>query len=122
MQLTQSCRDGTPYTTKNAVCIHEEDDGILVKHTDFRTAYLLSVYIGWRSVLTLSTGDESSTTTRARKLIISHIFTAGNYEYCVYWVMHQDGVIQLEIKLTGILSTYCLAPDETAEYGTEVYV
>jgi primary-amine oxidase len=35
--------------------------------------------------------------------------------------MHQDGVIQLEIKLTGILSTYCLRQGETAEFGTEVF-
>jgi primary-amine oxidase len=36
--------------------------------------------------------------------------------------MHQDGVIQLEVKLTGILSTYALAPGESAApYGTEVY-
>jgi hypothetical protein len=36
--------------------------------------------------------------------------------------MHQDGVIQLEVKLTGILSTYAMAPGESAApYGTEVY-
>lgn len=29
-------RNGEPYAVKNAVCIHEEDDGILFKHTDFR--------------------------------------------------------------------------------------
>lgn len=75
-----------------------------------------------QQILIPSTGDESSTTTRARKLIISQIFTAGNYEYCIYWIMHQDGVIQLEVKLTGILSTYALAPGESAApYGTEVY-
>ena len=73
------------------------------------------------SKLTVS-GDDSSTITRARKLIISQIFTAGNYEYCVYWILHQDGVIQLEIKLTGILSTYALGPGESAApYGAEVY-
>lgn len=95
-------RAGDPQTIKNAICIHEEDDGILFKHTDFR--------------------DESCTTTRARKLLISQIFTAANYEYCVYWILHQDGTIQLEIKLTGILNTYALAPGESAApWGTEVY-
>jgi primary-amine oxidase len=60
--------------------------------------------------------------TRARKLIISHIFTAANYEYCVYWIFHQDGTIQLEIKLTGILNTYAMNPGEdTKGWGTEVY-
>lgn len=89
-------------TLKNAICIHEEDAGILFKHTDFR--------------------DESTIITRGRKLIISHIFTAANYEYCVYWTFLQDGTIQLEIKLTGILNTSShTAGEDTEGYGNEVY-
>jgi primary-amine oxidase len=95
-------RAGASTIIKNAICIHEEDAGILFKHTDFR--------------------DESIVVTRGRKLIISHIFTAANYEYCVYWIFHQDGTVQLEIKLTGILNTYALNPGEdTKGWGTEVY-
>lgn len=48
---------------KNAICIHEEDDGILFKHTDFR--------------------DDSTIVTRARKLIVQQVFTAANYEYAI---------------------------------------
>ncbi|EEQ84631.1 primary-amine oxidase [Blastomyces dermatitidis ER-3] len=81
-------------TIKNAICIHEEDAGILFKHTDFR--------------------DDSVIVTRGLKLIISHIFTATNYEYCVYWIFHQDGTIQLDIKLTGILNTYAMNPGVNA--------
>ena len=95
-------RAGASQTIKNAICIHEEDAGILFKHTDFR--------------------DNSVTVTRGRKLLISQIFTAANYEYCVYWIFHQDGTIQLEIKLTGILNTYSMNPDEdTHGWGTQVY-
>lgn len=95
-------RAGAANTIKNAICIHEEDAGILFKHTDFR--------------------DDSVIVTRARKLIISHVFTAANYEYCVYWILHQDGTVQLEIKLTGILNTYSMNPGEdTKGWGTEVY-
>ncbi|CRG87161.1 primary-amine oxidase [Talaromyces islandicus] len=95
-------RAGASTVIKNAICIHEEDAGILFKHTDFR--------------------DDSTIVTRARKLVISHIFTAANYEYCVYWIFHQDGTIQLDIKLTGILNTYSLNPGEdTHGWGTEVY-
>ncbi|RAL63348.1 hypothetical protein DID88_003772 [Monilinia fructigena] len=66
--------------------------------------------------------DESVIVTRGRKLIVSHIFTAANYEYCIYWIFHQDGTIQLEIKLTGILNTYSMNPGEdTKGWGTEVY-
>ncbi|KAK5090098.1 peroxisomal copper amine oxidase [Lithohypha guttulata] len=95
-------RAGAAQVIKNAICVHEEDAGILFKHTDFR--------------------DDSVVVTRGRKLIISHIFTAANYEYCVYWIFHQDGTVQLEIKLTGILNTYSMNPGEdTNGWGTEVY-
>ena len=95
-------RAGASTTIENAICIHEEDAGILFKHTDFR--------------------DNSLIVTRGRKLVISHIFTAANYEYCVYWIFHQDGTIQLEIKLTGILNTYAMNPGEDMMgWGTEVY-
>ncbi|KAF7561243.1 hypothetical protein G7046_g2907 [Stylonectria norvegica] len=97
-----AARDGSVRTIKNAICIHEEDNGILFKHTDFR--------------------DESVTVTRARKLIIQQIFTAANYEYACQWIFHQDGTIQPEIKLTGILNTYAMNKGEDAgKWGTEVY-
>ncbi|KAI1387630.1 copper amine oxidase [Hypoxylon trugodes] len=95
-------RDGSLNTIKNAICIHEEDSGILFKHSDFR--------------------DESVIVTRGRKLIIQQIFTAANYEYAIQWIFHQDGTIQPEIKLTGILNTYSMDPDEdTKGWGTQVY-
>jgi len=95
-------RAGSSQTIKNAICIHEEDAGILFKHTEFR--------------------DDSVIVTRGRKLLISHVFTAANYEYCVYWTFHQDGTVQLEIKLTGILNTYAMNPGEDIHgWGTEVY-
>ncbi|QBZ55114.1 hypothetical protein PoMZ_00006 [Pyricularia oryzae] len=52
------------------------------------------------------------------KLIIQQVFTAANYEYAV----QQDGSIQPEIKLTGILNTYSMNPGEdTQGWGTQVY-
>ncbi|KAH7039574.1 peroxisomal copper amine oxidase [Microdochium trichocladiopsis] len=95
-------RDGGIRNIKNAICIHEEDAGILFKHTDFR--------------------DESSIVTRARKLVIQQVFTAANYEYAIQWIFHQDGTIQPEIKLTGILNTFVMNPGEdTHGWGTQVY-
>ena len=58
-----AAQDGSIRFIKNAICIHEEDNGLLFKHTDFR--------------------DDSTIVTRARKLIIQQIFTAANYEYAV---------------------------------------
>jgi primary-amine oxidase len=81
-----------------AICIHEEDVGIAWKHTDFRT------------------GDAE--VRRLRRLVVSFIATVGNYEYGIYWYFYQDGRIENEIKLTGILSTGGLADGEITKYGT----
>ncbi|KAG7403046.1 Copper amine oxidase 1 [Fusarium oxysporum f. sp. rapae] len=97
-----STQSGNIRKVKNAICIHEEDDGILFKHTDFR--------------------DDSTIVTRARRLIVQQVFTAANYEYAIAWVFHQDGTIQPDIKLTGILNTYVMYPGEdTKGWGTEVH-
>jgi primary-amine oxidase len=93
--------DGEPFTIKNAICIHEEDDGILWKHWDFRYA-------------------ERSEVRRARRLVISTITTVGNYEYGFYWYLHLDGTIHFEVKLTGIIETKALQEGESSLYGTTV--
>lgn len=92
---------GEAAVLKNAICIHEEDNGLLYKHTDYRDGTVISA--------------------RDRKLIISQIITAANYEYCFYHTFTLDGTYKLEIKLTGMLNTYCMHPTETAApYGAEV--
>jgi primary-amine oxidase len=85
---------------KNAICMHEEDYGILWKHTDWRT--------------------NDVEVRRSRRLVISSISTVANYEYGFFWYFYQDGTIQFEVKLTGILSTGASAPGEKPKYGTLV--
>lgn len=97
-------REGDVLTVKNAVCIHEEDDGILFKHSDFRDDF------------------QTTVVTRGKRLVVSQIFTAANYEYCLYWMFRQDGTIKLEIRLTGILNTYiCDKDEDPGVWGTQVY-
>src|SRR5665213_1876681 len=91
---------GELMTIKNAVCMHEEDYGILWKHTDRR----------------LNTPEVR----RSRRLVISSIATVENYEYGFFWYLYQDGNIQFEIKLTGILSLGALHPGEKSPYGNLV--
>lgn len=92
---------GRASVIKNAICIHEEDNGILYKHTDYR--------------------DQSFVSARDRKLVISQIATAANYDYGFYHTFTLDGTYKLEVKLTGSLNTYCLHPSESAApYGTQV--
>ncbi|MCO5553772.1 hypothetical protein L7F22_007298 [Adiantum nelumboides] len=95
--------DGTTETLKNVICIHEEDAGLLWKHTDYRP-------------------DGRAHNVRNRKLVISMVCTVANYEYQFNWNLHLDGNIELEIKLTGILNLYHqLAQGEsTGGYGVEV--
>jgi primary-amine oxidase len=92
--------NGEPYTIRQAICLHEEDAGLLWKHFD----------------ATLQTTE----TRRSRRLVISFIITVGNYEYAIYWYFYQDASIEFEVKLTGILLTSALAPGETSDFGTVV--
>lgn len=91
---------GQVVSIKNAICLHEEDAGILWKHTDWRT--------------------NQSEVRRARRLAVSMVATVGNYEYGFYWYLHLDGTIQVEVKLTGIMNTTGLKPGQAPRYGTEV--
>ena len=54
---------------------------------------------------------------RSRRLVISSFSTIGNYDYGIFWYLYQDGAIQCEVKLTGILSTGAVTPGETPRYG-----
>ncbi|MDT3425806.1 primary-amine oxidase [Paenibacillus forsythiae] len=89
--------EGNAVVIKNAVCLHEEDFGILWKHTDWRTGQV--------------------EVRRSRRLVLSSISTVGNYEYGFFWYFYQDGTIQFEVKLTGILHTQALQPGERVPYG-----
>jgi primary-amine oxidase len=90
---------GEPRTIRNAVCIHEEDDGILWKHVDERT------------------GTEVR---RARRLVISFHVTVANYEYLIYWRFYQDGNIECEVRATGIMVTSSFPPGRQPPTGAVV--
>jgi primary-amine oxidase len=81
---------GNPQTINNAICIHEEDYGILWKHWDMQGG--------------------TTEVRRSRRLVVSSIATVGNYEYGFYWYFYLDGSMQLEVKLTGIMSTMAFDP------------
>ncbi|WP_432695690.1 primary-amine oxidase [Marinobacterium sp. YM272] len=88
---------GESFLMKNAVCMHEEDYGTLWKHYEFRTGVF--------------------EVRRSRRLVISFFCTVGNYDYGFYWYLYQDGTIQLETKLTGIIQTAGLIPGTRPECG-----
>lgn len=90
--------NGQPITLKHAVCMHEEDKGVLLKHHEHRTGI--------------------SEMRRARELIVSFFTTIDNYDYGFYWHFCQDGEIRLEIRLTGIVQTAAIYPGTQYEWGS----
>ena len=88
---------GKPHTRANAICMHEEDYGILWKHVDM---------VSGRSEVR-----------RSRRLVVSSIATVGNYEYGFYWYFYLDGSMQLEVKLTGIMSTMAVVDGDAGDHA-----
>ena len=96
---------GSTFTIPNAICVHEEDYGILWKHTDRRF-------------------PDKTEVRRSRRLVVSSIATVENYEYGYFWYFYQDGNIEFEVKLTGSLSLGVFPQSEglseKPKYGTMV--
>jgi primary-amine oxidase len=91
---------GQPQTIRNAICVHEEDSGVLWKHVDERA------------------GAEVR---RQRRLVVSFHVTVANYEYLVYWRFYQDGSIECEVRATGVMVTsHTAAPGSRPDNGTIV--
>jgi primary-amine oxidase len=81
---TLSNSAGEPYTIKNAICLHEEDNAVLWKHVD---------------------SHAGAEVRRMRRMVISTHATVANYEYLIYWRLYQDGNIECEVRATGIMVT-----------------
>jgi primary-amine oxidase len=92
--------DGTVVTRKSVICLHEQDDGLLWKHTNYRTNVARVV--------------------RRRVLVVQMILTVGNYEYIFAWHFDQAAGIQLEIRASGVVSTQYIDEGKKSEWGTIV--
>ncbi|MDQ3179391.1 MAG: primary-amine oxidase [Acidobacteriota bacterium] len=75
--------NGKPYVLEKAVGIYERDGGILWKHFDSVSA--------------------KNETRRARELVIFFVATIGNYDYAVNYVFKQDGSLEVDLALSGIM-------------------
>jgi primary-amine oxidase len=85
----------------NAICVHEQDNGIGWKHTNWRTGRAVVV--------------------RNRELVLQSILTLANYEYILAFVFNQAGEIHYEVRATGIVSTQPIDEGLTSSYGTVVH-
>lgn len=92
--------NGEVVARKNVVCMHEQDDGLLWKHTNYRT--------------------DVPSVVRRRILVLQTILTVGNYEYIFAWHFDQAANINLEIRATGIVSTQPIDEGKRSKWGTIV--
>ena len=88
---------GKPKPIRNAICMHEEDFGILWKYPTWITGKTMVA--------------------RSRRLVISAIATVGNYVYGFFWYFYQDGTIGAEVKATGVPFPSAIAPGEQSQWG-----
>lgn len=92
--------DGKASLNKNVICLHEQDNGIGWKHTNYRTN---------RAVVT-----------RSRELVVQFIITLANYEYIFAYKLDQAGGITVETRATGIVSVVNIDPGKTSPWGNVV--
>ncbi|PHH71386.1 hypothetical protein CDD80_5312 [Ophiocordyceps camponoti-rufipedis] len=93
--------EGEPLHMANVICCHEQDDGLLWKHTSFRTGNAVAA--------------------RSRVLVLQTVMTVSNYDYMLAFILGQDASIRYEVRATGILSTVANSLDSPSpSYGTVV--
>ncbi|KAI2465438.1 copper amine oxidase 1 [Annulohypoxylon bovei var. microspora] len=92
--------EGKPDLAKNVICLHEQDNGIGWKHTNFRTN---------RAVVT-----------RMRELVVQFVATLANYEYVFAYKLDTAGGITFETRATGIVSVVPIDEGKTSGYGNIV--
>lgn len=92
--------DGTGVKAPNVICLHEQDNGINWKHTNWRTG---------RAVVT-----------RRRELVVQFIITLANYEYVFNYRLDQAAGIVVEARATGIVSVVNIDPNKSSDWGNVV--
>jgi primary-amine oxidase len=80
---------GQPRAIFGAVALFERDGGLLIKHEDMAR--------------------------RTRQLVLTHTATLGNYDYSFSWIFHEDGTLECETLLTGIMLAKAGTPHALGE-------
>ncbi|ODN02138.1 Copper amine oxidase 1 [Orchesella cincta] len=91
--------EGEPVTIKNAVCLHEEDVGILQKHTEYRNG--------------------KAVVSRSRRLVLSFIATVVNYEYAFYCAQFHQHIfcMRMDPMIDGLQNSVTVTDVKALEQG-----
>jgi primary-amine oxidase len=93
--------NGMPIEMPNIICVHEQDNGIGWKHTNYRT--------------------QRAAIVRSRELVVQSIITVANYEYVMAFVFNQAAEMMYEVRATGIVSTQPIDDCIQVPFGTVVH-
>ncbi|ETN36724.1 uncharacterized protein HMPREF1541_09002 [Cyphellophora europaea CBS 101466] len=88
--------EGQGAITPHVICLHEQDNGIGWKHTNWRTS---------RAVVT-----------RNRELVVQFVVTLANYDYAFAYKFDLSRSITIETRATGILSVVSIDPGKRSKY------
>jgi primary-amine oxidase len=83
LSATLADDEGSPQMKKDVIALFEQDGGMLWTHTDYKT--------------------NKTTTRRGQQFVVQSVFTVGNYDYGLRWIFHQDGTLEAQTELTGVL-------------------
>jgi primary-amine oxidase len=100
LDAVQVGENGDVSPLPQAICLHEEDHGILWKHSD--------------------PVNGTAEVRRSRRLVVSSFATVSNYDYGFFWYFYLDGTIAAEVKLTGIIQTQAVEPGTRVPYANPV--
>jgi primary-amine oxidase len=91
---------GKPDVLPKVIGIYEKDNGILWKHYEYNT--------------------KRNDVRRSRELVVTTTTALENYDYGISWIFHQDGTLELQSDLTGIVlpqGTASIKQSESQLYG-----
>ncbi|MDZ7965045.1 MAG: primary-amine oxidase [Nostoc sp. DedSLP03] len=74
---------GEPYQIPGVIGIYERDNGMLWKHYEYNT--------------------QRNDVRRSRELVMKMTVAIDNYDYSINWIFHQDGTLEVQNELTGIV-------------------
>jgi primary-amine oxidase len=84
---------GRPVTVPRVVAIYERDGGVLWRH--------------------------SARSSRSRQLVLSGYTTVDNYDYLFHWIFGQDGSIDVQTQLTGVMNVRPVAAMRDSAHGDD---
>jgi primary-amine oxidase len=88
---------GEPVEVPRAAALYERDGDLLWKHA---------------SVLA-----EENDARRGRELVLAYTATVGNYDYVFRWIFRQDGAIEHQVQMTGVMAVRGVADDTAGAHA-----